>query len=184
MTDKNQVNFPASAGTPGQAESETAYQIFQETGRLFEWWQDYLEIRREFPHFRNWRIWVYVAWAGSPLRNRDPATEEELAREVLGCTDRAIRNWKSRTWTDEKEKALPTIEEAIAWTQAAPLLQHRRDVIEALVTVATKHDHLAHPDRKMFLTMTGDYNPKLEHTGDQDEPIVVKVIKGIDIEQL
>lgn len=155
-------NFPASEAVPGQKESRTAYQVWEAEGEQYEWWADYLQIREQFPHFRNWRIYVYIAWAGSPEIDRDPATEVDLARDVLRCSDRTIRKWKTRQWADKAGEPQPNIEEAIAWVQAAPLLRHRRDVFEALVAVATMVDARAHPDRKLFLQMTGDFTPQSE----------------------
>lgn len=170
----SELIFPASEETPGQAESRTAYQAWLEDGAQFDWWQDYLDVKTQFPHFGNWRIWIYIAWAGSPEWERQPATEAELAEQILRCTDRAIRKWKARSWKGEDGQVLASIEEAVAWMQAAPLLRHRRDVIEALVSVAKRPDHLAHSDRKLFLQMTGDFTPKQEMSGPEGGPIVVK----------
>jgi len=66
-----------------------------------------------------------------------------------------------RKWREDD----PAIDERVARLQVAPLFQHRRDVIEALVAVSKQHHHLAHSDRKLFLEMTGDYKPKREITG-------------------
>lgn len=149
------MDFPASPATPGQAASRAGYRDLQAAPQKPAWWADFLAIRERFPHFRNWRIWVYIAWAGQPAASRDPRTLEELAERVLGCTSRVVRKWRAADWGD-----LPGVDDAVAWVQAAPLMAHRRDVYEALVTVAKMPDPKAHNDRKMFLEMTKDYCPR------------------------
>lgn len=157
------ADFPASAVTPGQAESRTAYQQLTEAAEKPAWWLDYLKIRAEFPHFKNWRIWVYIAWASMP--QPEPETEADLAREVLGCTDRSIRNWKQRDWGEE-----PTLDEAITWAQAGPLLQARPGIFKALAEVAVMADPKAHQDRKLALEMLGDYTPRQKQEVSMDLP--------------
>lgn len=147
-------DFPASPATPGQAASRASWRELQGATKKPAWWSDYLAIREAFPHFKNWRIWVYIAWAGSPATSRDPRTLEELAERVLGCTSRVVRKWRAADWGDR-----PGVDEAVAWVQAAPLMAHRRDVYEALVTVARMPDPKAHSDRRLFLELSGDYRP-------------------------
>lgn len=154
-------NFPASEGTPGQRESRSAYQALLDQAKEFKWWNDFLEIKEEFSHFRNWRIWVYIAWSGSPARDRQPATEEKLAGEVLGCSDRVIRKWKKKVWRDKGENRLPAVEEAVAWVQASPLLRHRRDIYEAMVRSALLTGSQGFADRKLALEMMGDFERKI-----------------------
>jgi hypothetical protein len=156
--------FPASPITPGQPQSRLSWRVLQTAAEKPAWWQDYLAIREAFPHFRNWRIWVYIAWAGQPVGSRTPATLEVFAPTVLGCSSRVVRKWREKTWGEN-----PTMEEAIAWVQAAPLLAHRRDVFDALAAVAKLHDPKAHNDRKMFLEMTGDYRPRGVNSPDDAE---------------
>jgi len=137
--------FPASEETPGQAESRTAHQIFRERREECPWWAEFIALRREG---WTWRVAAYIAWASSPVRDRWPASQETLAVEVLGLkSDRVIRNWK---------KKFEGIDERIAELQVAPLMKHRRDVIDALITVASTPEAGAHQDRKLFLQMTGD----------------------------
>lgn len=98
-----------------------------------------------------WRIAVYIAWASSPKDTRYPKTQAELATKMLGLTsDRAISTWRANN---------PGIDEAIGLMQAAPLLNHRREVFEALAKAATDKSHHGAQDRKTFLTMTNDYTP-------------------------
>lgn len=143
--------FPASESTPGQAVSRQAYELLRRNERVLkaDWWDDYHRLRDED---WDWRKAVYIAWASSPVIGRWPETQEELASECLGLkSDRTIRKWKSNE---------PGIEERIVRMQAEPLMSHRRDVIDALVSVAIMADPKAHPDRKLFLEMTGDYMPR------------------------
>ncbi len=141
--------FPAPEGTPGQAESVVAFGEFEAKRSACPWWTEYLDLRAEG---WDWRKAAYIAWASSPAVGRWPETQEELADRVLGLkSDRTIRKWR------EKQ---PEIDSRIAEMQVAPLLRHRRDVINALVTVARDPDPRAHQDRKLFLEMTGDYRPR------------------------
>jgi hypothetical protein len=141
--------FPASDKTPGQAESRNAYQAFVEENIHPQWWDEYLALRSEG---WDWRKAAYIAWASSVVMLRWPKTQAELASKVLGLrSDRTIQKWRA----DD-----PSIDERVAKLQVEPLLRHRRDVIEALVTSAMSPDPKSHPDRKMFLEMTGDYKAK------------------------
>lgn len=95
-----------------------------------------------------WRVAVFISWSATPTGKRWPHTQAELASEVLGLnSDRVIRMWREKN---------PAIDEAIAMLKASPLLKHRQAVLQALVDVATQVDHKSHPDRKLFLQMTGD----------------------------
>lgn len=158
--------FPASPATPGQAVSRASWRELQAQADKPAWWSDYLAIREAFPHFKNWRIWVYIAWAGQPATSRDPRTLEELAETVLGCTSRVVRKWRAADWGDR-----PSVDEAVAWVQAGPLLRHRRDIYEALVAVARTPDPKAHNDRKLALEMMGDYKaPPKNQNNDGIDP--------------
>lgn len=147
--DDESTAFPASEKTPGQAESRNAYQSFIEDETHPVWWDDYLALRSEG---WDWRKSAYIAWASSAVILRWPKTQGELATQVLGLrSDRTIQKWRA----DD-----PRIDERVAKLQVEPLLRHRRDVIEALVTSAMSPDPKSHPDRKMFLELTGDYKAK------------------------
>jgi len=99
-----------------------------------------------------WRVACYIAWAASPKIDRWPETLEKLAKDVLGLNSpRVIYTWRRK---------YPSIDTVVAMMQAAPLWEHRRDVIEALVAMASTADYKAFNDRKLFLEMTGDYTPK------------------------
>jgi len=120
-----------------------------EQGEVPQWFEHYLQLRKKG---RPWRVAVYVLWAASPKRGRWPATQLELATEVLGLTsDRQIYAWR---------KKYPEIDDMITMLQAAPLMEHRADIFEALVAVATDADYKAHSDRKLALEMLGDYVPR------------------------
>lgn len=113
------------------------------------WQRDYLRLREQgWP----WRVAAYIAWAASPRISRWPATLKELAHEVLGLrSSRVIHTWR---------KKHPAIDTVVAMLQAAPLFEHRRDVLEALIEMARTPDYKAFNDRKLFLEMIGDYVPK------------------------
>jgi len=114
-----------------------------------EWFKDFLMLREQgWP----WRVGCYIAWASSPKIGRWPATLAELATEVLGLTTpRVVYTWRQK---------YASINTTISMMQSAPLWEHRRDVIEALVKMAKDPDYKAFNDRKLYLEMVGDYTPK------------------------
>ena len=118
-----------------------------ETGE--DWFRDYLMlIEQGWP----WRVACYMAWASSPKEYRWPATITELATHVLGLTSpRVIYTWRQK---------YASIDTVVAMMQAAPLWEHRRDVLEALAEMAKTQDYKAFNDRKLFLEMIGDYVPR------------------------
>ena len=173
--------FPAAEGVPGQAESRGAYGRFrvmlqvqmvvheaEETQRQnadqIDWWQEYLALRAEG---WDWRKAAFIAWASSPTDRRWPATQDELARKVLGLkSDRVISKWRLE---DEN------IQKCIEAMQVAPLMAHRRDVIEAMIAVAKRHDPAAFQDRRMMLEILKIYQPKgqMALTGEDGGPVDV-----------
>lgn len=154
--------FPATAETPGQAESRAAWELLRSNERVLaaDWWDDYHRLRAEG---WDWRKAVYIAWAASPIKDRWPKTQEELCHQCLGLrTDQTIRKWRANE---------PGIEQRIVKLQAEPLMLHRRDVINALVQVASEPIPQAHPDRKLFLEMVGDYVARSQQQVDVDGEI-------------
>lgn len=100
----------------------------------------------------DWRVAAYIAWAASPKNTRSPKTQDELATQHLGLTsDRAINTWRRKN---------QAIDEMVAVMQAAPLWEHRAEIYEALIAVATTHEYKGHNDRKLALELLGDYVPK------------------------
>lgn len=115
---------------------------------LFGWANDFYFL---LDHGWPWRVAAYIAWAGGPKMGRWPKTQEELANQVLGLTsDRQIAKWRSEN---------PAIDEMIGMMQAMPLMDHRRDMFEALVTSASNPSSKGAQDRKTAFTMTNDYVP-------------------------
>ena len=115
---------------------------------LPNWWEDYLKlIQQGWP----WRVACYIAWAASPKKTRQPENLEGLAALLGLRSPRAIHTWKQK---------YPTISHVVALMQVAPLWEHRRDVLEALVEMASLPDYKSFNDRKLFLEMVGDYTPK------------------------
>lgn len=113
------------------------------------WFDDYLKlVEQGWP----WRVATYIAWAASVKDSRFPKTLKELATDVLGLTSpRVIYVWREK---------YPTIDQVVALMQAAPLYEHRRDVIEALIKSARDPNYKNFNDRRLFLEMIGDYIPK------------------------
>mgnify|MGYP006288239425 CR=1 FL=1 len=144
-------------GAPSYAEvkrrSESARKVLDQGEHWAEeppkWFEHYAKLKEMF---KNWRIACYIAWASSPKIDRWPETQAELAEKVLGLTGpRQISEWR---------KSDPRIDDAIAMLQAAPLWEHRADIYEALVEVATDPDYKGHSDRKLALELLGDYVPR------------------------
>jgi hypothetical protein len=140
--------FPARKNVPGQAESRTRYAAFQDVAEGYPWYEVYVQLRLDG---WDWRKAVFIAWASMPRRYKQPETINQLAEDVLGVADRTVRKWRQ----DD-----PNIDETIGKYQAQPLIEYRADVFDALAQVASRNTEKAHSDRKLFLEMTGDYNPK------------------------
>lgn len=152
--------FPASEETPGQAESRSAYQRFQEMGRKIKWIEEWRMLRMQG---WDWRKAAFIAWSVVPADRRWPETLEGLAREVLGLrSDRTIRKWRYKN---------PGIDQAIEALRVDLLQQYVPDVLSAWVKVASDPDPSAHRDRITFLTAMKVYNPRLALTGDNGGPI-------------
>ena len=113
-----------------------------------KWADRYLMLRGQGWSFRKA---AYIAWKSMPRDKRDPKTQDELAQQVLGLTsDRVITTWREKN---------PMIDEAVSMLLTADLYAHRSAVFEALKDSAANSDYKHHPDRKLFLEMTGDYVP-------------------------
>ena len=100
-----------------------------------------------------WRQAAYIAWASTPKEGRQPATQDELARNYLGLTsDRPIATWRKRN---------PAILEMIAILQSAPLWEQRADHFKALNDGATKarDDYKFFNYLKLAMEMRRDYVP-------------------------
>lgn len=132
-----------------QLRSRVVRSIFELQAEAEPWMEDYFTLIGEG---WSWRQAVYMIWASQPAEQRDPATQFELATEVLGLTsDRVIREWKAKN---------PAIEVRIRRLQLSILSKHRVEVLQALANMAKVEDYKAHADRKLFLEMIGDYVPK------------------------
>jgi hypothetical protein len=154
--------FRAPVQAPGQTKSREAFAVFEKQHESAGWWADYTHLRNEG---YTWRIAAYIAWASSPLQHRWPATLKELAVTVLGLkSDKVIYKWR---------KVNPEIDTRVEAFRAEPLLRYRQDVLYALIDVASTHDPGSHPDRKLYLEMTGDYKPRqaMELTGAEGGPV-------------
>jgi hypothetical protein len=142
-------------------------------------YRDLLEERTADGKLRwDWRKALYIAWSCVPTGQRWPKYEYELASDFLGLTNtRTIREWKLKD---------PEIEERIAAGPKRLLLGHVANVLEALVLVATQADAKSHPDRKLFLELTGQYKPagKVELTGEGGGPIDVREVGELSDEEL
>lgn len=117
------------------------------------------------------RIAAYIAWATMPKKYRFPATQEELAVQVLGLTsDRAIATWR---------KKYPEIDMMVSELQAEAMLEYRPGAFNALGTVASDPSYRANPDRRLFFEMTGDYTPRIKNTLDDGKGVGRKVLSEL-----
>jgi len=101
-----------------------------------------------------WRIAAFVAWASIPKDKRQPATQDEFSRQVLGLSsDRRIAEWR---------KQYP-IDQMIADLQGEQLMQFRPGVFEAIGWGASQKDYKAAAQQRLFVELTRDMpNPKLD----------------------
>lgn len=144
MDDESLYHGPESA--PGQKRSREAYRELAAARSKYVWWEDYAEL---IGRGWTWQEAAYIAWAASPTKDRDPATQEELATKVLGLkSDRSIRTWRKKRGVE--------IDEEIAWMQSAPFLKRRRDVIEVTVESALVPGREGLGDRRLYFEMSGD----------------------------
>jgi hypothetical protein len=132
-----------------QLRSEAARRVFEARQDVGPWMDEYFDLMAEgWP----WRKAVFILWASQPTKKRHPATQWELATEILGLTsDRVIREWKAKD---------PALTGKIKVLQASPLMRARADIFDALVESASKGNYKNHQDRKMALVMMGDYVEK------------------------
>lgn len=145
------VDEGESADKANQVAEEAALALMQQiTGEAAppEWADRYLMLRSQGWSFRKA---AYIAWKSTPKELRIPKTQMQFATEILGLTsDRVITTWREKN---------PMIDEAVNALMTADLYSHRANVFAALKKSASNPDYKHHPDRKLFLEMTGDYVP-------------------------
>lgn len=155
--------FPAAVGVPGQARSREIYARIEASLKEYAWYEEYLNLRAMR---LDWRKAAFVAWSATPKSDRTPPTLGALA-DLLGVNDRTMRGWVQRQ---------PELVQLVAQFQLAPLLQHRRDVVDALVTSASTPAAANSADRKLFFQMTGDLEEKSQQRlvgSDEEPPIII-----------
>lgn len=170
--------FTAPAAVPGQAESrrgKTQLDVYLALSAEPPEWKALYEkllderIERDgiviAPRW-DWRKALYIAWSVVPKAKRVPATEGELATLLNLKNTRTIRQWKQR---------FPEIEQRIAELPKQLLMTHLSEVYDTLVTVATMPIPAAHPDRRLYLELVGEYQPKAALTGVDDGPVRIVV---------
>lgn len=97
-----------------------------------------------------WRDAAYIAWKSMPSEYRQPKNYGEFC-DLIGISRNAMLMRR------QKNKA---IEIRAAKLTAGRLFEHMDDVVEALVESASNPNYKNHPDRKLYLEMTGAYTPK------------------------
>ena len=153
--------FPAAPAVPGQAESRTAYKIFQDALDASPFREEYLALRAEG---WTWRQAVFIAWSSMPSSRREPGTKKDLAERLGLKSDRTFR-----AWCKKKPEILKRIEEFTVSTLGG----HLADVIDAWVKVAKTPDPQAHKDRITYLETMKVYKrtKNVELTGEDGGPV-------------
>lgn len=114
------------------------------------WYEHYLKlIYGGWP----WRVAVLIAWLSMP-KPRWPATQDELARKVLGLTsDRQFSVWMAQN---------PAIAAQVHDVQFALVWDDLADVLAAGMQVAKTPDYKGKGDREMIYKMAGMLSDKIE----------------------
>ena len=100
-----------------------------------------------------WRVAVLIAWLSMP-KPRWPATQEELAKKVLGLSsDRQFSVWMAKN---------PAIAAQVRDTQFALVWDELGEVLAAGMAVAKQRDYKGKGDREMIYRMSGLLNEKTE----------------------
>jgi hypothetical protein len=100
-----------------------------------------------------WKIAAYVAWASIPKHDRNPSTQDEFAKQVLGLnSDRQISEWR---------KKYP-IDQMVADLSGEMLLQYRPGVFEAIGWGASQKSYRAAAQQQLFVELSRDMpNPRI-----------------------
>lgn len=159
-----------NAGDEAALLSEQA-RLFFEMEACAGWLDEYYALIAEG---WSWRQAVYMIWASQPKPARVPATEVELATQVLGLSSaRVIRKWKTEN---------PHMEVRLRKLSLATLGKARAEVLEALVESATTPSYRNYRDRELFLKLTGDYVPR--ERLDVGEPATEQDLASLSAEEL
>lgn len=115
-----------------------------------QWWEQYLTLIGGGWY---WKVAVYMAWLAMP-KPRWPASQDELARNVLGLTsDRQFSVWRARN---------PAIDAMVADLRYSMIFADLGEIIAAGVAVAKTHDYKGKGDREMIYKMAGLLSDKVE----------------------
>lgn len=145
---------------PTHAEEKRLFEVMLQDSDL-PWVGDYLALLTEGWY---WRDAVYIAWKGLPKSHRKPDNLDGLA-ELMGMSSRTIKSRLAKN---------PAIRVRAAKQVAARAFDVVDDVWDALIASASDSNYKSHPDRKLFMEMTGQYTPKqaiglgLEDADDED----------------
>lgn len=156
-----------------QLRSAEARRIFESSNQAEDWMDDYFALIGEG---WSWRQAVYMLWEAQPRKSRHPATQGQLATEILGLSsDRVIRDWKASN---------PIMETRIRKLTLRALFHARADVLAALAASASDPSPRSHPDRKLYVEMTGDYIPRQAVSVDAPPPDNMDVVTSDDLAAL
>lgn len=151
MTVQNALpGIDVDAIQPIDPSHEAARQLFEQVladvDSLFK--DDYLGLMREGWY---WRDAAYIAWKSVPRALREPQNEDAFC-EMVGISRRGMVGRRRKN---------PAIDLRIAkGVVANSLLENMDEVTEALIESAANPSYKHHPDRKLFLEMSGAYTPK------------------------
>lgn len=131
---------------PTHAEEQRLFEVMLQSSDL-PWIGDYLALLQEGWY---WRDAIYIAWKGLPKTHRKPENIEELAK-LMGISPSTIKSRLAKN---------SAIRVRAAKQVAARAYDVVDDVWDALIASASDPNYKSHPDRKLFMEMTGQYTPK------------------------
>ncbi|MCL4867766.1 MAG: hypothetical protein KJ063_02260 [Anaerolineae bacterium] len=131
---------------PAHAEEKRLFEVML-AGSQYPWVGDYLALLDEGWY---WRDAVFIAWKGTPKRYREPGDQDGLA-DVMGISGRTLKGRLAKN---------PAIRVRAARQVTGRAMERVDEVMDALIDSATSANYKSHPDRKLFLEITGVYTPK------------------------
>jgi len=140
------IDGELSERTAAQLRAEEARKMFEARHGEQPWMDEYWELLGEG---WDWRKAVYIVWASLPSEGRWPATQRELATQVLGLSsDRVIRDWRANN---------PALDQRVKGLTVSALEKARADIVAALIESASNPNPRCTTDRRMALEILDIY---------------------------
>lgn len=138
-------------------------------GEMPSWAEKYHELlNSNIP----WKIAAFIAWSVVIKTHRWPATQEELAREVLGLTsDRRITEWRRK---------YPYIDQMIADLQVQEYFVYIPGSIKASGEVASIADYKSTAERRLLWEATGLIEKNTKVTVEGNNSVTKDLLSRLD----